>query len=231
MTKLNSPLFTQRGGAFLSMESVLKLWNNYIGANLNEQMRLLPTSIFTGVALLALLTQSFSSSILLLSMLETSFISMGIRKLATFVDITHTVSSSSQCVEGPFTLESLLEINKVKSSFPSSPIFFLATACSYVISSMFSQKDEMEALGDGGRYYMAIFTSFLFLFAISSYRLMSGCEGAGIVVLSLIFGCLLGGLLVLQNNRLFGRDSTNLNGIPLLRERTKDGKPIYVCPK
>jgi hypothetical protein len=47
----------------------------------------------------------------------------------------------------------------------------------------------------------------------------------------LFFGLVVGALLLLQNTYLFGRDSTNFSGIPLLRDRTKDGKPLYVCTK
>ena len=42
---------------------------------------------------------------------------------------------------------------------------------------------------------------------------------------------IVGGLIVFQNNQLFGRDAINLTGIPLLKERARDGRPLYVCPQ
>ena len=44
-------------------------------------------------------------------------------------------------------------------------------------------------------------------------------------------GLVVGFLLVRQNISLLGPTSINLLGIPLLRNRTADGKKLYVCPK
>jgi hypothetical protein len=53
----------------------------------------------------------------------------------------------------------------------------------------------------------------------------------GTVIASLALGLFVGALILYQNAMLLGRDSTNLTGIPLLRERTRDKKPLYVCPQ
>ena len=119
------------------------------------------------------------------------------------------------------------------SALPSSPIFILTTATSYIIGSMYSQKQELEALGPAysARFYIAIAASTLLLFAVSMYRMSNSCEGLGVILMSIILGIIVGGLIVFQNNQLFGRDATNLTGIPLLKERTRDGRPLYVCPQ
>ena len=66
---------------------------------------------------------------------------------------------------------------------------------------------------------------------ITFYRLANSCEIVGIATMSLLMGGFLGSLLVLQNWMLLGKDSVNLIGVPLLRERTAEKKPIYVCPQ
>jgi RsiW-degrading membrane proteinase PrsW (M82 family) len=98
---------------------------------------------------------------------------------------------------------------------------------------MYTQKDELQALGPAyaARFYIAIFASFLLLVIVTFYRIANGCDGLGTVIFTLFFGFLIGALLVYQNNSLLGRDSTNLTGIPLLRERTRDGRPLYDCPQ
>ena len=95
------------------------------------------------------------------------------------------------------------------------------------------QKDELEALGPSysSRFYLSAFISSLLLLIVSTYRLYYHCEGVGTVIATFLLGIVVGGLILYQNAMLLGRDSTNLTGIPLLRERTRDKKPLYVCPQ
>ena len=124
-----------------------------------------------------------------------------------------------------------LNRDTLSSAFPSFPIFFMSTASAYIVGAMWSIKQELEALGPeyAARFYIAIFVSALLLFATMTYRLAYGCDGVGILIITLLLGLTVGGLLAYQNVYLLGRDSVNFAGVPLLVERTKDGKPLYVC--
>lgn len=242
-----SPLVLQQGGAnFLDMTNVESIWTTYIRPNFAEQIRILPDSIIFGSLLIALLTQSYSTVIFAVSMLEAGLVGGLLQSLFTYMDIVHTIPSNpsdpSNCVSGYTTptLETLFSTckdklcgNKITSGVPSFPIYFLATAISYVVGTMYTQKEELEALGPAyaARFYIAIFSSLLLLTIVTIYRMANGCDGLGTIVLTLLFGFVIGGLLVFQNTYLLGRDATNLTGIPLLRERTRDGKPLYVCPQ
>lgn len=241
---IKSPLRIQRGGvstSFYSMDNALYLLDKVIKPNLKEQIRLLPDSVFAGSLVLALLTQSYALSMFAFSILEAGLISGGLRSLLSYMDLVHTAPTDpedpSVCYSSynTPTLESLITLSPATatSAFPSSPIFILSTAAAYALSTMYNQKAELEALGPAysARFYIALFVSFLVLFALSMYRLSNSCEGLGVILLSLLFGFLLGGLLVFQNEALFGRDATNLTGVPLLRERTRDGRALYVCPQ
>jgi hypothetical protein len=48
-------------------------------------------------------------------------------------------------------------------------------------------------------------------------------------MITVALGLILGTTLVQQNVRLFGENSVNLIGIPILRSRTASGKKLYVC--
>lgn len=237
---------SQRGGEepmkdFLDMANFKYVWDVILKPNILEEIRLLPDSLVVGSFLLALLTMSFPMSIFTGSLLEAGLIGGGLKSLFSYFDLMHTAplqtTDPSMCVSGykTPTVESLLSFSPVsiKSAVPSFPMFFLATASSYVVSSMYSQSEELTALGPSysSRYYIAIIATTLFMFIAGAYRISVGCEGFGVIAISLFLGLILGALLVFQNNALFGRDSTNLTGIPLLRERTRDGKPLYVCPQ
>lgn len=236
---IKSPLRIQRGGSdFLDMNNLQYIWDTYLIPNFEEQIRILPDSIIFGSLFIALLTQSYSTVMFAVAMLEAGIAGGLLQSLFTYLDIVHTVPSIPEkaymCVSGykSPTLETLFS-GKIASGIPSFPIYFLSTAISYVVSSMFIQKEELEALGPAyaARFYIAIFSSFLLLLIVSFYRMANGCDGFGTVFLSIFFGLLLGALILYQNLSLFGRDAVNLTGIPLLRERTRDGKPLYVCPQ
>lgn len=237
----------QRGGAndtptdLWDMKNVTNVWDLYIKPVGQEQIRLLPDSLLFGSALLALLTQSFSMAIFFMSLVETAGVNAFFQSLSSYLDSPRTAPSDKlagiQCRSGFVTTRldtfSTLKASNGSSSFPSPTLFFISTASSYIISSLYSLKDELESLGPeySARFYLALFATFFLLLTISFYRLYNGCEGMGIATLSLVLGGLLGVLLVTQNWYLFGKDSVNLIGVPLLRDRTADKKPIYVCPQ
>jgi hypothetical protein len=238
---LKSPLRVQRGGDYLSMDNIRYIFEKFIKANAKELLRLLPDSVIFGSIILAIVTQSYSTSIFAASMLEATVFATGLRSAFSFLDIFHlgpvTPLDPSMCVSSYVTptFETLTYLGRetMEASMPSYSSFFVATASAYVVGSMYAQKKELEALGPSfsARFYIAIFASFLLLLIQSSYRLATGCDGVGTIIMSILFGFIFGGFLIYQNISLFGRDSTNLTGVPLLRERTKEKKPLYVCPQ
>jgi hypothetical protein len=242
MVKYKSPLILQQGGApeFFSQETISKILNETVFVNFHEQVRLLPDSLIVGSAILAFCTQSFAMSIFFLTMLETAGIHALLQYFFGYLDPARTSptrdSQDAKCRSGFLspTLESISLLGKISpgSAFPSSSIFFLSTAVSYILSGFIGSKEELEALGKdySARFYIALFASIFFLFLITTYRLFYNCDTIGIAILSILFGLLLGAILYGQNLLLLGRDSTNLLGIPLFANRTADKKPIYVCP-
>jgi hypothetical protein len=235
----HSPLILRGGGL---TDAISTQWGNATSIFkplISEVFRLLPDGILFGSAFFALLSQSYPMAIFVASMLQTSLVAVGLQKLLTYMDIGRTLPSISEdpskCFPSTFapSLETVMTFGRdgISSGFPSYPMFFMSTAAAYVVGSVWSQQKELQALGPeyAARFYIAVFVSTLLLFASITYRLAYGCDTAGILILTTLFGFILGGLLVFQNNYLLGRDSTNFAGIPLLVERTKDGKPLYVC--
>ena len=234
-----SPLSMKGGGL---TDAISTEWSNLSSVFkplLIEIFRLFPDSILFGSFFFALVSQSYPMSIFVVSMLETSAIAGLLQKLMTYLDFARSLPNlnedPSKCYPSALSpsLESLLRFNQdsLSSAFPSFPIFFISTASAYVVGSVWAQKRELEALGPeyAARFYIAIAITTLLLFTSIAFRLSYGCEGVGTLLVTTLFGLVLGGLLIFQNNSLLGRDSTNFSGIPLLRERTKDGKPLYVC--
>ena len=95
------------------------------------------------------------------------------------------------------------------------------------------QSKELAALGPSysSRYYVSAIFLTVLLFLFIAFRAAYGCDTFGVLMMTVPIGVILGMLLVQQNSRLFGPESINLVGIPLLQGRAASGRPIYVCPK
>lgn len=208
-----------------------------------ECMRIFPDALVVGSGIYALLTQSMAYAILFGSLVEASLVFRLIKLFANYVNITGRIVPSTdslmhKCRSGfqtpTPTLESLSMFGQepLGVPFPSSPLFMLSTASSYVFTTLSKQRKELEALGPAyaSRYYASAFFLLVLICLFMVFRISFNCESIGILVISSILGLIVGNLLVEQNVRLFGAQSINLVGVPLLRNRTADGKKLYVCP-
>jgi hypothetical protein len=63
------------------------------------------------------------------------------------------------------------------------------------------------------------------------YRITSSCESFGSTSLGLTSGFAMGFAVVMFVAWVTDRRGTNILGMPLLRSRAEDGKPIYVCER
>jgi hypothetical protein len=203
-----------------------------------EIMRLLPDGIIIVTGLFAFLTTSFPYAVLFGSLLESLLFFNGAKKLFGYLHISDNFlpkeGYSKKCVTGfrSPTLEAVsLFSGTTSSTFPSAPVYLLSTLAAYIYNSLNAQIKELEALGEAysARYYMSTIFLLLFLFMYCLFRMFAKCDTFGSILMSLIFGLLSGSLLIAQNNALFGADSINLLGIPLLRNAAADGAPLYIC--
>lgn len=216
------------------------LLDAYPGAGLREVIRLIPDGLFIGTGLFALLTQNYPMAILFLTIFEALFITVGFQNLSGYIALPETLptegSVSQACISGfqSPTLQTLSYFFKlpIVSSFPSPPVFIATTAFTYVLSSIQQFSAELSELGPGfsTRYYIGIILSVASLLLITTYRFLSKCDGMGVILMSLLLGFALGLALCFQNVTFFGKESVNFLGVPTFKDRTAEGKPIYICP-
>lgn len=207
-------------------------------------LSILPDAILPGAGFHALFTLSSTYGMFFASLIEARLILWGIHSFAHQYAPQILFATESQILG-----ENALCKNKITHTiqgkefmdgpaghlytFPSSPMYMLGVASSYVFNTLNAQSKELEALGPAfsTRYYVSL-TFLLFLIGlIASFRMVYNCETFNSVMLSSIIGLLIGYLLVMQNKLLVGDSSVNMLGIPQLRNRTASGKKIYVCPK
>ena len=208
-----------------------------------EIMRIFPDSLVIASGIYAAMIQSFPYAVLFGSLLEATIVFRLLNYMATYLNITGPIPPSGQhraiCRSGftgiSPTVESLLSVNNgpIGIGFPSAPLFMLSTASSYIFTSLNYQTNELAALGPAysSRYYISAIFLLLIITVFFIFRLAFDCDGFGVLIVSTAAGLFLGYMLVQQNVKLFGEQSINLIGIPLLENRTATGKKIYVCPK
>jgi hypothetical protein len=210
----------------------------------SEMMRIFPDSLVVASGIYAAIIQSFPYAVFFVTLIETTVIFKIIKYAATYLNITGPISSTTGqynplCRSGfsgvvP-TVESLTtsKLGMTTAGFPSAPLFMLSTASSYIFTTLNYQTKELAALGPSysSRYYISAMFLLILVFLFFIFRLSFECDGFGVLIVSVAIGLFLGYLLVKQNNLLFGPQSINLIGIPLLENRTATGKKMYVCPK
>jgi hypothetical protein len=229
--------------ASIITDTKTKLIDETIVPIVTEMMRIFPDGLVITSGLYALFTLSFPFGVFFGSMVEATAIFHVIRHLTSYLGISPISASTKAythiCRTG-FTqpTTSLLSMSifgseAIQNPFPSPQIYILSTAAAYIFSSLSAQTKELAALGPAysSRYYFSLvfLTSILFLFVC--FRIAYRCESFAVTIMSVPLGLFIGMLLVQQNTNLFGAESVNLIGIPLLQSRTASGKKIYVCPK
>jgi hypothetical protein len=209
-----------------------------------EGIRLLPDGIVVGTGLYSLLTLSYPFAVFFGSLVESMFIMWGLQKATSSVNLTPasvaTAARPDQCRSGfsaitksSFSALTTFSYRTPSSPFPSAPIYILTVAASYIFNTLSFQSKELQALGPAysSRFYISTIFLMTLLFFFVVFRLYYSCDSVPVVLLTVLVAVIVGALLVIQNSRLFGQNSINLLGIPLLRNRSANGKVLYLCPK
>jgi hypothetical protein len=94
-------------------------------------------------------------------------------------------------------------------------------------------KDELDVLDINKlkQYNISIGSLFALAFLFLMFRLTTECDSMGASTAGFVFGAVVGVALVNINVSLYGKESVNFLGIPLLRNKTSDSSPIYICSK
>ena len=205
-----------------------------------EAIRIFPDGLVMGMGVFSLMTLSYSYGVFFLSLLESLLVFHGLRSADSYLGISGVLGTKSamktECISGFMsrTIESLTLFGSgTQSSFPSAPLFIVSMAAAYIIAVLYKFSKELEILGEtySSRFYIATMSLPMIIAVLALFRIYFACDGFGVVLSSILIGAVLGALLVEQNYRLFGADSLNIIGIPLMRNRTADGQKIYVCPQ
>jgi formate hydrogenlyase subunit 4 len=203
---------------------------------LDTIMRSAPDSILLGTAVLALLTQSWSYSVLLLFFIEIIGLHYVFGSAFTFISGSSGPSIPDKC---GFMIPSYSQISILRkalhsAAFPIAPVFFMSSTIAYIAGSTMNMSNEINDLALSNpilrsRFPISITLSILFLTIFSLWRITNGCDSLLPSMGTIVLGFVTGGILLVANSSLFGRESINFTGLPLLADKISSGRPLYVC--
>jgi hypothetical protein len=210
-----------------------------------EILRLFPDSLVVGSGILALLTLSIPMFAFFSAQVASGFLFRVFQALSAAVNLIDSVPIGSEeerqrtlrkCRTGftnaDFTSLTIFGGTTSRYPFPSYPLFMVSSATAYLIGTLSELSPELKVLGQSSssRFYISgiFLSSFLLLF--TAFRTLFLCDSFGVALFSIGLGMFIGYLMMKLMKSTFGRESINLLGIPTLKEKTADGRPLYVCP-
>ena len=197
----------------------------------NEALNLFPDSILFGSFLMGLVTVSAPHSVFFLSMILSLFVLYGLQTANRFIFGGSLAKEVCKPKLFKHTFEQLFISPSANS--PSYAMFIVSFACSYLAGSLYNLKDELEVLDTSvmKQYYISITSLIVIAIIYLMYVLLYGCESMGSATSALLSGSITAMIIVNINVQLFGKNIVNFLGVPLLSNKTVDGKPIYICSK
>jgi len=205
-------------------------------------LQVFPDTLTAAALLFALLFQSppmatFGGSILLLNVLHSPLSKF----IAAFIPGTKDAQSTEQC-SGHFpglSYERLIGAASSKSfgslaeaNFPSYYSTFLGFIAAYLGMLPFLYGKELDASPKHktSTIFGLIVLSIVIVMGVL-YRILAECDSFMNVFVGILCGGFIGAFLIAFIAFISDRRLTNILGLPLLRAKAPDGKPIYVCER
>ena len=198
---------------------------------LNETLYMFPDTILYGSFLMSLTTISLPHTIFFISILLGLVVLFGLQRGTSF--IFGTSVSQMKCKPQIFKYTFDQFFLRPSASNPSYGMFLVSFACTYLATSLYMLNDELNILDDSTfkQYYISISTLIAIVLFYLFFRLGFECNSMGASAAGLVFGSVVAIIILNINVTLYGKDSINFLGIPLLRNTTSDGAPLYICSK
>ena len=196
---------------------------------LKDLFNIFPDGILFGSFGLSLLTVSPVHSIFFLSLMESLFFLYGFQQIKSF--LVGSTFGPAKCKPSLYhsTFQDLLLTYSENN--PSYAVYVVSFACAYIIYSLFKVQDELDVLEDSSnkqyKISLTILSTVALLYAL--FRIWFSCDSISASLLGLFLGAAVAYLIVVQNTNLFGKDIVNFLGIPMLRRKTANNQPIYIC--
>jgi hypothetical protein len=206
-------------------------------------LQVLPDTITAGSLLFALLFQSPPLATLGAGFIFLNFLHPTLAEFTTrFVSNTLGPEVDPQLCSGQFpgiSYDRLLTMSSERTfgalnrtGWPSFYSVFLGYLVGWIgmIPGLYAQEIEASPRRKGATTLGLVVLGLVVAIA-AIFRIQSGCDTFFGVFIGLLVGLFVGGLLFWAVAYISERRMTNILGLPLIRGKSGDGKPIYVCER
>lgn len=206
-------------------------------------LQVLPDTITAASLLFALLFQSPPLATLGAGFILLNFIHPKLAEFTTrFVSDTFGPEVDPQLCSGQFpgiSYDRLMSMSSERTfgalnrtGWPSFYSVFLGYLIGWIAPLPIIYKKEIDASPRrSGATTLGLIVLGLVVVIAGIFRVQSGCESVFGLFVGMLAGLFIGGLLVLGMAWISDRRMTNILGLPLIRGKAPDGKPIYVCER
>jgi hypothetical protein len=210
---------------------------DYLATSVMFNLQILPEVLLSGIILLAILLSNQTLFVLAAAAVgEQALVgTMGRLLMRFFPDGAVPVSSLSGCNSGYIakSWSRLFSNEPDRYWHPRAPSTYMSllgffAGWGYGLQQLYREEIEAGVIQRSSLYATTAIGLAILLIAVI-FRVASGCESLLTVVGGLALGIFLGYVLCIAVGYGTDRRATNIWGIPLLRDRINDGKPVYVC--
>ncbi len=206
-------------------------------------LQVLPDVLTSSTLLFAVLFQSPPIAILGTAMILLSFIHSGMAKFlsSVFPDLVSSPSDTTRC-SGRFpgvSYERLLGLTRTNQfgslsygEWPSYYTTFVGFLVGWIGALPQIYRQELSASPNTDMSVkLGLIVLTLLCIVVVIFRVSAACESFMSTLIGLSTGFGVGLFIVVIVSYITDRRGTNVLGMPLIRNKSEDGKPIYVCEK
>lgn len=206
-------------------------------------LQVFPDTVTAASLLFALLFQSPPLATLGAGIIFLNFIHPKLAEFTTrFVSDTFGAEADPQLCSGQFpgvSYDRLMNMSSERTfgalnrdGWPSYYSVFMGYLAGWIGMLPYVYQQEIAASPRRrGAATLGLIVLGLVILINSIFRVQSGCESMFGLFVGLLVGLFVGSLLMLGVAWISERRMTNILGVPLIRGKSEDGKPIYVCER
>jgi hypothetical protein len=189
--------------------TILQRILKYIQAPVENTIATIPVGLVTGTLLLTFLT--FNLSIITLIVFYSELFLIKGLVAPSFQTLFPTLVSDS--------------------TFLYLPLYLVTATLSYLNASLVSFSDVLNRIGGeyGSKMVSSLVLSVLVITALFSYYVLKDAMTVPSALFTIFASAIIGSVLLIVNQTIFGKNAVNYLGLPLLSSTTGSERPIYAC--
>ena len=225
------------GSSFDFVPKVKDFMGNTIIRTIAEMYNLMPDSVLFGCFVLYFLTQNLAYGVFSAFIIELTISHRLIAWMSVQMFGTPDIQKPIACRAGYKTPQ--MDISRMfnHDPYPSYGIFSIVSMASYLGFATNASSTVLDSMGENWRTRSIVAYTFMVLIVgtfIFTRIFLSGCDDTlGEIIIAAVLAVIVGYIFFYLNKSLFGAESMNFLGLPVLVSKRTDsnGKSndIYVC--